>query len=146
MDRSHIVEVPSWFLTIRFVQIGLSILVLLLNAIGLALFSFYGGPGYGIFTVRQITHRQNCSNSIQSIATVIICAYYIISVKSKPELYNYIAIVILEVFMVIWWLSAFSVTAWVASAFSIFGAEVDGRWHGSYICFALSAVASAVEW
>jgi hypothetical protein len=53
MDRSHIVDVPVWFRTVRLVQIGLAVLVLLLNAIGIGLLSAYGGPGYGIFTVRE---------------------------------------------------------------------------------------------
>jgi len=134
MDRSHIVAVPSWFLTVRYVQIGLAALVLLLEAIGLGLLTLYGGPGYGVFTC---------------IATVIICGYYIVSSTTKPDFYNYIAILVLEVFMEIWWLSSFSVTAWVAAALGIFDADglyEYGRWHGAYICFALAAVASAVEW
>jgi len=134
MDRSHIVEVPSWFLTVRYVQIGLAALTLLLEAIGLGLLTLYGSPGYGVFTC---------------IATIIICGYYVISSTSKPDLYNYIAIIVLEVFMEIWWLSAFSLTAWVASLLGIYdeaGLYEYGRWHGAYICFALAAVTSAAEW
>jgi hypothetical protein len=51
MDRSHIVQVPAWFRTIRLVQIGLAVAVLLLSAIGLGLVAAYGGPGYALFTV-----------------------------------------------------------------------------------------------
>jgi len=139
MDRSHIVQVPSWFLTARFVQIGLAVLILLLNAIGLGLLSVYTGPGYGVFTC---------------IATILICGYYIISTKSKPDFYNYIAVLVLEIFMELWWLSTFSVLAWVASVLAIFNDDLDlyaydydyGHAHGAYICFAIAAAASAIQW
>jgi len=141
MDRSHIVEVPVWFRTVRLVQIGLAALVLLLNAIGIGLLTAYASPGYGIFT---------------SIATILICTYYLVSTGSRPHMFNWVAVVVLEVFMELWWLSAFSVTAWVASSLAIVNSDLiyldgyddgySGRWHGAYICFAISAAVSAIEW
>jgi hypothetical protein len=97
---------------------------------------------------------------LKSVATVIICTYYLFATGSKPELYNHIAILVLEVFMELWWLSAFSVTAWTASALSIYAADFDyvnsidpgyndglsGSWKGAYIAFAISAAVSAFEW
>jgi hypothetical protein len=52
--------------------------------------------------------------------------------------------------MEIWWLSTFSVTAWVASLLGVFDNEFyvgdEGRWKGAHVCFAIAAVAAAVEW
>jgi hypothetical protein len=53
MSYQNFVEVPAWFRKVRLVQIGLAVLILILNAVGIALFS-YGGVGYGIFTVRVL--------------------------------------------------------------------------------------------
>jgi len=71
-------------------------------------------------------------------------------------MFNWVAVVVLEVFMELWWLSAFSVTAWTASALGLLNNDLifldgyddsyAGRWHGAYICFAISAAASAIEW
>jgi hypothetical protein len=53
-------------------------------------------------------------------------------------MYNWVAVVVLEVFMELWWLSSFAVTAWVASALSLLNNDIyflddsvyTGRWHG----------------
>jgi hypothetical protein len=51
--RDHIVQVPDWFITLRYVQIGLAALVLALSAFGLSAIVVLGGASYAIFVVSR---------------------------------------------------------------------------------------------
>ena len=62
---------------------------------------------------------------MQVIATFVICTWYIVSVIKSPSAYNGIAVLVLECFLVVWWLSAWGTLAAWAAAYSF----VD------YVCF-----------
>ena len=51
--RDHIVQVPDWFMTLRYVQIGLAAVVLALSAFGLSAIIALGGASYAIFVVSR---------------------------------------------------------------------------------------------
>ena len=49
--RDHIVQVPDWFITLRYVQIGLAAVVFALSAFGLSAIAAFGGASYAVFVV-----------------------------------------------------------------------------------------------
>jgi len=100
--RDHIVQVPNWFGVVRYVQIGLAFLVIVLSGYGLSAIIALGGAGYAIFV---------------AIATIVVCVWYTVAVLKSPSLYNGIAVLVLECFMVIWWLASWTNLAAWASAY-----------------------------
>ena len=102
--RDHIVPVPKWFTIIKYVQLLLAVVVLALSAYGLSGLSWLGGADYSIFV---------------AIATFIIVGYYLLSTIRLVSLYNKIAVLVLECFMVIWWLSTWAYLASWAAAFTL---------------------------
>ena len=75
---------------------------------------------------------------MQAIATFIICTWYIVSVIKSPSLYNGIAILVLECFQLVWWLSAWTNLASWAAAY----AYVDDYCYGDD-CFGGRGVTQA---
>lgn len=76
-------------------------LILILNIVSAAVISGYGALSYGIFT---------------PLATCVIIIYWYYASYKRPDLYNRWAILILDCFAVVWWLSLWSVLAsWAAT-------------------------------
>ena len=68
---------------------------------------------------------------MQAIATFIICTWYIVSVIKSPSLYNGIAVLVLECFQLVWWLSAWTNLALWAAAYTY----VDNNCYGDDNCY-----------
>ncbi|OCK77649.1 hypothetical protein K432DRAFT_427851 [Lepidopterella palustris CBS 459.81] len=105
--RDHIVAVPPFFIFIIIAQIIVAIAVLGLAAYGATFDDWFGGNGFAIFC---------------AIATFIINGYYLLTTLALPMAYNCWAFLVLECFLVVWWLSCWADLASWAAAYS-FGLE-----------------------
>jgi len=107
-----VVQVPGYFRILKFVQIGLALLILALSAAAIGLLSgngFIAGPGYQIFV---------------AIATFFINGYYLFATIRAPHLYHKIPILVLEVFQFLWWLSSWTTLAYWAAWASVWVEDV----------------------
>ena len=102
-DKS-ILALPTYTLSLRLSQFIVAILILILNIVSLAILGAEGALSYGIFT---------------PLATVIIVGYWYFATYRRMELYSRWAILILDCFAVVWWLSMWCVLAEWAAAFGI---------------------------
>ena len=100
MWSNQIISLPAYYFRVRIAQIVIAILILILDIVSTALFGGYGAFSYGIFT---------------PIATCIIVVYWYLATYTRQRSYNRWAILILDCFAVVWWLSLWSVLAsWAA--------------------------------
>jgi hypothetical protein len=105
MLDKQIIALPAYTFRLRLAQIIIAILVLILNIISTAIvLGGYGALGYGIFT---------------PIATCVIVAYWYYANYRRPQHYNRWAILVLDCFAVVWWLSLWSVLAQWAAALGL---------------------------
>jgi hypothetical protein len=102
-DKSAL-ALPTYTLSLRLSQIIIAILILILNIVSLAILGAVGALSYGIFT---------------PLATVIIVGYWYFATYRRMELYSRWAILILDCFAVVWWLSMWCVLAEWAAAFGV---------------------------
>ncbi|KAG0635748.1 hypothetical protein HOY80DRAFT_980515 [Tuber brumale] len=99
----HVVDQPPWLKFIRIAQVSLSLLIIALAAFALSAIPYgntFGTFGFNIFTC---------------LFTIIVGAYLLITPLRAPKLYNCWAALVLEIFGVIFWLSAFATLASWAS-------------------------------
>ena len=136
MSSQSIIPLPPYTFRLRLAQFIIAILVLILDIIATAIF-FSGALGYGIFT---------------PLATCIIVGYWYYATYRNKQYYNRWAILILECFSVIWWLSLWSVMAQWASALGFIdsldsadGFSDLGGVHTVHVLTALAAVLGAAE-
>jgi len=101
MSSKQIIALPAYTFRVRVAQIIIAIVILILNIVSTIILGGYGALGYGIFT---------------PIATCIIVAYWYHANHSGSQYYNRWAILILDCFAVVWWLSLWSVLAQWAAA------------------------------
>jgi hypothetical protein len=104
MSSKQIIALPPYTFRLRLSQIIIAILILILDIISTIIFGGYGALGYGIFT---------------PIATCAIVAYWYYANYPAPQYYNRWAILILDCFAVVWWLSLWSVLAQWAAALGL---------------------------
>jgi len=133
-----VVQVPGWFRIIKFVQIGLALLILALSAAAIGLLSgngFIAGPGYQIFV---------------AIATFFTNGYYLFATIRAPHLYHKIPILVLEIFQFLWWLSSWTTLAYWAAWASVWVGDIFSSSDGTDKALAgvLGAAAffAAVTW
>ncbi|PWW76197.1 hypothetical protein C7212DRAFT_279134 [Tuber magnatum] len=99
----HVVEQPPWLKFIRIAQVSLALLILALAAFALSAIPYgntFGTFGFNIFTC---------------IFTFVVGSYLLLTPIKAPHLYNCWAALVLEIFGVIFWLSAFATLASWAS-------------------------------
>ena len=133
MSSNQIIALPAYTFRVRLAQIIIAILVLILNIVSIAILGGYGVFGYGIFT---------------PIATCIIVGYWYNASYSRAQYYNRWAILVLDCFAVIWWLSMWSVLAQWAAAMGIID-SIDNTYGFSdlgnlRVVHALTAVAAVL--
>lgn len=114
----HIVAMPRWtsFVGVARLIIALLVLIFVSTTAGLWYSANFAAMGVTLFTVSVLLKAHSISPNIkQASATLIIFAYYAVSLCSKPELYNAWAVLGLEIFGVIFWLVSFALCAdWTA--------------------------------
>lgn len=137
MSSKSIVALPTYTFRLRLSQFIITVFVLILNIISTAIYGGYGALGYGIFT---------------PIATCVIVGYWYYATYHNPQCYNRWAILVLDCFSVVWWLSLWSVLAsWAAflglidSLDSADGFNDLGSLHTVHALTAIAAVLGAVE-
>ncbi|KAH6687864.1 hypothetical protein F5X68DRAFT_275572 [Plectosphaerella plurivora] len=96
----HVPVYPRGFIGLRIAQFVLAFLVL-----GLSAFGVWGLPISGI-----------CLTLFVSLATLITTVWLLVAHFAKPRIYNYWAVLSLDIFLVIFWLVAFAVLASQVSA------------------------------
>ena|SRR5271154_3741192 len=101
MSDKQIIALPAYTFRLRLSQIIIAIVILILNIISTIILGGYGALSFGIFT---------------PIATCVIVAYWYYANYPRPQYYNRWAILILDCFAVIWWLSMWSALAQWAAA------------------------------
>jgi hypothetical protein len=107
MSNKQIIALPAYAFRLRLSQIIIAIVILILNVISIIMLGGYGALSYGIFT---------------PIATCVIVAYWYYASYPRPQYYNRWAILVLDCFAVIWWLSMWSVLAQWAAAMGLIDA------------------------
>lgn len=108
-SHSHIPDIPAWFGIIRIIQAFFALLTLALSAFCIDRLGSWSGFGMNIFT---------------SIFTFLYLAYIFVTAFKLHHGYNYIAVLVLEALLFIFWLTTFALLAELASAFG------DRGWGG----------------
>ncbi|OBR10275.1 Integral membrane protein [Colletotrichum higginsianum IMI 349063] len=93
--REHIPLYPKGFIAIRVVQLILALVVTALCAFGIYLLPFSG----------------NCLMIFVSISTMIVTTWLIVAEFGIPKVYNYWAVLALDIFLVVFWLCSFGLLA-----------------------------------
>jgi len=102
-SRAHILQVPTVVLGLRIVQLVTAVAILGLAAYGIEFLSF-DGDNLSLFT---------------ALATMIIVVYYIVATIAAPALYNYWAVLGLDIFACVFWIISFSLLASEVSQYQI---------------------------
>ncbi|KAF2725274.1 hypothetical protein K431DRAFT_290952 [Polychaeton citri CBS 116435] len=117
MSTDHMITLPKWIWIVKIVQAVLAVIVLALSAYGVHYIP-YSGYCYSIFTPLTIG---------QTLYTGIILTYYFVTLHAWNAGYNWIAMLILEIFAVIFWLST-----WASLAVVYVAASADSTYSYSY--------------
>jgi hypothetical protein len=100
--KEHMLRYPKGFIAVRIIQLVIGIVALGLAAYGLQ-YIIFGG---------------NVMMLISAIVTMITTVYCIVGTTVGPKAYNYWAILAFDIFLVIFWLISFALTAyWVGPVF-----------------------------
>ncbi|EGY17339.1 hypothetical protein HYQ45_009246 [Verticillium longisporum] len=94
-SREHIPAYPRGFIALRIVQLALGLI-----ALGLCAFGAYLWPISG-----------NCLMLFVAVATLIVTVWLVVAEYSLPCIYNYWAVLALDIFLVVFWLCAFALLA-----------------------------------
>jgi len=131
--REHIPIYPHNFIALRIVQLVLAVIVIGLAAYGVAGLAFDGD----IFIM------------VVGLMTLVVTIYYLVAEYSSPAVYNYWAVLALDIFLVIMWLASFALLASeVAAVYSYSGSSYyyyDSYYKRSDIA-KRSAVVDASAW
>lgn len=106
------IVMPKAFLALRVFQMVFAVFVL-----GVCIYGATGAPVSGIdlniFTVSISLSRllSAIDRSLQAIATIITLIYILVATYSQPIIYQYWAILGLEIFCLIFWLISFALLA-----------------------------------
>lgn len=127
--REHIPLYPQNFIALRIVQLVVAVIVIGLSAYGVAGWAFDGD----IFIM------------VVGLMTLIVTVYYIVAEFSAPAIYNYWAVLSLDIFLVIMWLASFALLASeVAAIYSYTSSTYYDYYSGSY--YTSSGLGGATAW
>jgi len=113
VGRHHILVLPKGFIALRILQLVTAVAILGLAAYGIHFVSF-DGIDLTMFT---------------AIATMIITVYIIVAEFAVPVIYNYWAILGLDIFAVIFWIISFPLLASEVADFVVFD-----NYNNDYTC------------
>ncbi|KAI6899175.1 hypothetical protein KC318_g9644 [Hortaea werneckii] len=110
MYRDHMLQMPRAVWILHILQLIIAVLVTALSA-----FMVYVIPNdatiFSIFTVRTglpIKPIIKTDNARQGSYCILILIYYFVAVHASPKLYNWIALLVLEVLALVFWLACFA--------------------------------------
>ncbi|KAL6251099.1 hypothetical protein RBB50_001307 [Rhinocladiella similis] len=106
---TDIVPMPRWSTAVGCARVALAVVVLALTAAATSIWGNYDAFGVTLFTAS---------------ASLIIFVYYFIALSRQPSLYNRWAVLGLEIFGVIFWLTSFALMAQWTSVY-------NGWWYGN---------------
>ncbi|KAN0102777.1 hypothetical protein V8E51_011090 [Hyaloscypha variabilis] len=101
--RDHLLVLPPFVLAFRILQLVTAVVILGLSAYGVTFLSF-DGDDLTLFT---------------ALATMIITVYIIVAETAAPIIYNYWAILGLDIFAIVFWIISFSLLASEVAAYQI---------------------------
>ncbi|KAK0100106.1 hypothetical protein ONS96_008041 [Cadophora gregata f. sp. sojae] len=136
LDRSHVPRLPAFTFCLRYAQLLVAIAVLGLSAYVVTYFA-YSGASLSLFTASTSHHPQKATSDLcQAIATITIAVYYIASVTFRPVFFNYWAVIGLDIFGLIFWLTSFALLASEAAAWTVITHFGDNRAYSTtaYCC------------
>lgn len=109
----HMLHLPRVFTIIKYIQLTFCVLILGLSAFCVYLIPF-NAHAYAIFT------------SLFSIGSII---YFLVASKATPKSYNWIALLVLEVLAVIFWLAVWAVLGALFALLAYVGSTYDGYYY-----------------
>jgi hypothetical protein len=154
--RDHLLGLPSFVLAFRILQLVTALAIMGLAAYGITFLSF-DGIDLTLFTVGLLVYSSPLFASIftsnlarlnyshfhsaslttpQAIATLIITIYIIVAETGAPVIYNYWAILGLDIFAIVFWIISFSLLASEVAAYQIVTYTADDCYY-SYagVCY-----------
>lgn len=113
--RDHVLQLPLYLSVLRVIQIVLAVILLGLAAYTLSVL-VYPGLSLTLFTVFHphsptLLSQVTMLNRYQSLATLITTIYILITAEFYPITYNYWPALGLDIFLVVFWLVSFALTA-----------------------------------
>jgi len=102
-SRAHVLVLPKALFVLRVFQLATALAILGLAAYGITFLSF-DGIDLTLFT---------------ALATIIISIYVIVAETGAPVMYNYWAILGLDIFAIVFWITSFSLLASEVAAYQI---------------------------
>ncbi|OIW23986.1 hypothetical protein CONLIGDRAFT_120551 [Coniochaeta ligniaria NRRL 30616] len=127
--REHIPLYPNNFIALRIVQLVVAVIVIGLAAYGVSGWAFDGD----IFIM------------VVGLMTMIVTIYYIVAETASPAIYNYWAVLSLDIFLVIMWLASFALLASeVAAIYSYTSSTYYDYYTGSY--YTSGGLGGATAW
>lgn len=121
--REHFPLFPKGFIAIRIVQLVLAVVILGLCGFGVT-FLVFAGDALSLFT---------------AIATLIVTIYHLVAQFGSPKLFNYWAVLGLDIFLLIFWLISYAIlAAQIAPAFA--GSVECDYWTGYCNTYALGGI------
>lgn len=108
-QHPHMLHLPRFYTILKYIQLVIAVLVIGLSAFGVYMIAF-NAHAYAIFT---------------GLFTIGITIYFLVASKAAPKSYNWVALLVLEVFATIFWLAAwaalgalFAALAYIGSVYS----------------------------
>lgn len=111
--HAHMLHLPRWFDIIKYIQLVIAVLIIGLSAFCVAVLAF-SAHAYAIFA------------SLYSLAIII---YYLVASKATPKSYNWIALLVLEVVAVIFWLATWAVLGALFAALAYIGSYYNSSYY-----------------
>jgi len=118
-SRDHILAAPLFTNGLRIAQLVVAIVILGLSAYGVTFFAF-DGDDLNLFT---------------AIATIIITVYIILATFIWPIIYNYWAILGLDIFAIVFWLTSFALLASEVAGLSFYSSASDSCYYYDGVCY-----------
>ena len=138
---AHIPTLPNSFHILKYIQLGFATLLLPLSAFNVAVLA-YNAHAYAIFVALYVSTSnairypvRNLQHLLTSIflQTIGITIYYIVCIHSTPQSYHWMAVLVLEIVALIFWLSCWAVLAALYAVLVLLGSSYDyGYYYTSY--------------
>lgn len=121
VDHPHLLALPRSFPVLKYIHLTIAIVTIILSSYCFSILHF---PTH-IYTIAS------------SLYTLIITAYYLITSHKAPKAYNWIALLVLEIFGILIWLACAAVLAVLVGitddSHAQYGAQYTDSTYGQYM-------------